>query len=62
MHHFTELQWLVFLFLQLSVAGLDIRVSVILKQHKVYEEYLNLPNFLSGAGILQNVPQISMLC
>lgn len=57
MHHFPELQWLLFLFSQLSVAGLDIKVSVILKQHKVYGEYLNLPNLLSGTGILQCTPE-----
>lgn len=45
-----------------SVAGLDIRVRIILKQHKLYNDYLNLPNFLSETGILQNIPQISILC
>lgn len=34
---------IVFMLTARSVAGLDIRVRIILKQHKVYDDYLNLP-------------------
>lgn len=45
-----------------TLAGLDIRLKIILRQHKVYDDYLNLPKILSGASVLLNIPQIFMLC
>lgn len=45
-----------------TIPDLDIRVKIILRQHKVYDDYLNLPKVLSGTSVLLNIPKIFMLC